>query len=155
MFTLLTVPPPSAKDTATGVLTTKDMATIKGQHLRIFLTDEELCVAQSTSCTIHLALEMAEDTTKDTDDDWIQNGLIFGDNTATAYTTEELISMLTAGLRVEVAFASASGTQNREEGDKMLTGTAILSDIQLTAQVDEVSTYSAKLTGTGDLTFVE
>ena len=143
------------------------MATIKGQHLRIFLTDEELCVAQSTSCTIHLALEIAEDTTKDTDDDWIQNepvgiswdgqidGLIFGDNTETAYTTEELISMLTAGLPVEVAFASASGTQNREEGDKMLTGTAILSDIQLTAQVDDVSTYSAKLTGTGDLTFVE
>ena len=52
------------------------MATIKGQNLRIFLADpnsqdDPACIAAATSCTAHIALQVQEDTTKDTEDDWL------------------------------------------------------------------------------------
>lgn len=46
------------------------MATIKGQNLRLFINN--LCVAAATNAQVHIALEVQEDSTKDTIDDWLQ-----------------------------------------------------------------------------------
>lgn len=50
------------------------MTTIKGQNLRILVTPDggtPRCIAAALQCTVHAALQLQEDTTKDTDNDWI------------------------------------------------------------------------------------
>ena len=50
------------------------MATIKGQNLRILVSQDGMtprCIAAALQCTVHAALQLQEDTTKDTDNDWI------------------------------------------------------------------------------------
>ena len=50
------------------------MATIKGQNLRIMIGEDEQdlqCIAASTNCQVHLALQIEEDTSKDDDSDWL------------------------------------------------------------------------------------
>lgn len=43
---------------------------IKGQNLRLYV--QNVCVAAATNAQVHLSLEVQEDSTKDTIDDWIQ-----------------------------------------------------------------------------------
>ena len=50
------------------------MATIKGQNLRILVSQDGMtprCIVAALQCTVHAALQLQEDTTKDTDNDWI------------------------------------------------------------------------------------
>ena len=145
------------------------MATIKGQNLRILIgedTDHLLCIAASTNSVIHLALEVQEDTTKDTEDDWIVQEpvginwdaqvdalvLIDAEDTGGVQANELVIGQVYT-LRFSQT-AGAAGEQNRDAitSNAQLTGTAILSDLQLNAQNQDVASYSAKFTGTGDLT---
>lgn len=146
------------------------MATIKGQNLRVLLSEDGTtanlaCVAASTNCVVHLALDVQEDTTKDTEDDWIINepvginwdaqvdALVLLDDEETAITADSLVVGHVYLLRFSQT-AGAAGEQNRDAiaSKAQLTGSAILSDLQLTAQVGDVATYSAKFTGTEDLT---
>lgn len=145
------------------------MATIKGQNLRILIgedTDHLRCIAASTNSVIHLALEVQEDTTKDTEDDWIIQEpvginwdaqvdalvLIDAEDTGGVQANELVIGQVYT-LRFSQT-AGAAGEQNRDAitSNAQLTGTAILSDLQLNAQNQDVASYSAKFTGTGDLT---
>ena len=146
------------------------MATIKGQNLRILLTPDGdvshlKCVAASTNCQLHATLEVQEDTTKDTDDDWIPkepiglswdvtvDALIVIDNQETGITAKDLIVGALYKLRFSQT-AGASGEQNRDAvtNGLQLTGDAVLSDLQLTAQNQDESVFTAKFTGHGDLT---
>ena len=43
---------------------------IKGQNLRLYV--QNICVAAATNAQVHVSLEVKEDSTKDTIDDWIQ-----------------------------------------------------------------------------------
>ena len=143
------------------------MATIKGQNLRILLGDDAqhlACVAAATSCQVHLALQVEEDTTKDTVDDFIQqepvginwdtqvDALVLLDNEETGVTADLLQVGRVYLLRFSQT-AGAAGQQNRDaiDSDIRFTGYAILNDLQLTAQSGDVSTYTARFTGTGDI----
>ena len=143
------------------------MATIKGENLRILMgpdTSHLTCLAASTNCVVHLALQVEEDTTKDTDDDWIINepvginwdaqvdALVLIDSEDTGITVNELTVGQVYVLRFSQT-ATTAGTQNRTPITNViqLTGSAILSDLQFNAQDQEISTYSARFTGTGDL----
>lgn len=143
------------------------MANIKGENLRVLLGDDDqhlACVAASTSCQIHLALQVEEDTTKDTDDDWIiqepvginwdaqVDALIVIDDTETGITADELQVGRVYRLRFSQT-AGAAGEQNRDVVDNLLqfTGNAILTDLQLTAQNQDESVFTAQFTGQGDL----
>ena len=143
------------------------MADIKGQNLRVLLGDDDqhlACVAASTNCQVHLSLEMQEDTTKDTDDDWIPmepvginwdvsvDALVLLDNEETGITVNSLQIGRVYRLRFAQT-AGATGEQNRDAIANVLqlTGNAILSDLQLTAQNQDESQYTAKFTGHGDL----
>ena len=143
------------------------MANIKGENLRVLLGDDDqhlACVAASTSCQIHLALQMEEDTTKDTDDDWIiqepvginwdaqVDALIVIDDTETGITADSLQVGRVYRLRFSQT-AGAAGEQNRDVVDNLLqlTGNAILTDLQLTAQNQDESVFTAQFTGQGDL----
>ena len=143
------------------------MADIKGQNLRVLLGDDDehlACVAASTNCQVHLSLEMQEDTTKDTDDDWIPmepaginwdaqvDALVLLDDEETGITADSLQVGRVYRLRFAQT-AGATGEQNRDAVANVLqlTGNAILSDLQLTAQNQDESQYTAKFTGHGDL----
>lgn len=145
------------------------MATIKGQNLRVLVgTDDEhlKCIAASTNSVIHLALEVQEDTTKDVEDDWVTNEPVGIDWDAQVDalviidaedTGGNQLSDLQVGQVYVLRFsqtAGATGEQNRDAVANVmqLTGNAILSDLQVNANNQDFSTYSAKFTGTGDLT---
>lgn len=54
------------------------MAIIKGQNLRILIgsTGSEKCIAKAQSCTIHLAMNVQESSTKDDTDGWVRNEIV-------------------------------------------------------------------------------
>lgn len=123
------------------------------------------CIAASTNSVIHLSLEVQEDTTKDTEDDWIMQEpvginwdaqvdalvLIDAEDTGGVQANELVVGQVYT-LRFSQT-AGAAGEQNRDAitSNTQLTGTAILSDLQLNAQNQDVASYTAKFTGTGDL----
>ena len=132
-------------------------------------TDHLQCVAASTSCTLHCALQVQEDTTKDTVGDWIEQepvglnwdvqveALVFSDDDEEYRPGAINADQLQVGRVYMLRFtrtAGASGEQNRDAvADGMqYTGSAILSDLQINSQNAELTTYTAKFTGTGDLT---
>ena len=146
------------------------MATIKGQNLRILLTDEDettpvaRCVAASTNCQVHLALQIEEDTTKDDDDAWIHkvpvginwdasvDALVVIDDEETAATVNDL----QVGRVYTLTFtqtAGASGQHNRDAIDSaiQLTGPAILNDLQINSQNQDEAVYTAQFQGCGEL----
>lgn len=49
------------------------MATIKGQNLRLLVGSPIRCIAKAQSCTLHLAMEVQESSTKDDVDGWVRN----------------------------------------------------------------------------------
>ena len=137
------------------------MATIKGQNLRVMVGDDTehlQCIAASTNCTLHCALQMQEDTTKDTVDDWdVQDeALVISDDDEEYRPGAKNIDQLQVGRVYQLRFtrtAGASGEQNRDAvADAMqFTGYAILSDLQITSQNAEIATAHAQFTGTGEL----
>jgi len=141
------------------------MATIKGQNLRILLHQpaslvRPACIAAATSCTAHIALQLQDDSNKDDDNDWVQQepvgvnwevdveALVVNDGEG-GYTVDELI----VGNEYDVKFSRTLGTMNRTTTNSRvnMTGTAILSDLTINAQVGNIATYTAKLTGNGEL----
>ena len=147
------------------------MATIKGENLRVMLgddTDHLQCVAASTNCTMHCALQVQENTTKDTVDDWIEQepvglnwdvqveALVISDDDEEYRQGAKNIDQLQVGRVYQLRFtrtAGASGEKNRDAvADAMqFTGFAILSDLQITSQNAEIATARAQFTGTGEL----
>lgn len=141
------------------------MATIKGQNLRIFLhepgsLERPACIAAATSCTAHIALQVQEDTTKDSENDWIENepvgvnwevdveALVVNDDEG-GYTVDQLI----VGNEYDVNFSRTLGTMNRTATNSSVNmrGNAILSDLTINAQAGNIATYTAKFTGNGGL----
>lgn len=141
------------------------MATIKGQNLRILLHQpaslvRPACIAAATSCTAHIALQLQDDSNKDEDNDWVKQepvgvnwevdveALVVNDGEG-GYTVDELI----VGNEYDVKFSRTLGTMNRTTTSSSvnMTGTAILSDLTINAQAGNIATYTAKLTGNGEL----
>ncbi len=147
------------------------MATIKGENLRVMVGDDIdhlQCIAASTNCTMHCALQVQEDTTKDTVDDWIEQepvglnwdvqveALVISDDDEEFRQGAKNIDQLQVGRVYQLRFtrtAGAAGEQNRDavEDAMQFTGFAILSDLQITSQNAEIATARAQFTGTGEL----
>ena len=147
------------------------MATIKGENLRVLVGDDPdhlQCIAASTNCVMHAAVQVEEDTTKDTDDDWIEKepvginwdvqveALVISDDDTEYLTGAHAIEQLQVGLVYALRFsrtAGAAGEQNRDAVADAIqfTGSAILSDLQITSQNAEVATARAQFTGVGEL----
>lgn len=147
------------------------MATIKGENLRVMLgddTDHLQCIAASTNCTMHCALQVQEDTTKDNVDDWLEQepvglnwdvqveALVISDDDDEYRPGAKNIDQLQVGRVYQLRFtrtAGAAGEQNRDavEDAMQFTGFAILSDLQITSQNADIATARAQFTGTGEL----
>lgn len=57
------------------------------------------------------------------------------------------------GQAVTVQFGTTNGTMNREADTQLLEGTAIVSDISVTAQNRALGTWTVQLSGSGELAF--
>ena len=130
--------------------------------------DHLQCIAASTNCTMHCALQVQEDTTKDNVDDWLEQepvglnwdvqveALVISDDDDEYRPGAKNIDQLQVGRVYQLRFtrtAGAAGEQNRDavEDAMQFTGFAILSDLQITSQNADIATARAQFTGTGEL----
>lgn len=135
------------------------MATVKGQNLRLFIAG--VVVAASKQCDLNVRLDVQENSTKDDTGDWASqmvarvswelraNGVVTVDPDRN--DAASLVDRI--GDTVQVQLALASGTQNSVKGEILLTGEAIISDVQITAANREDSVYQVTLTGQSNMLF--
>ena len=145
------------------------MATIKGQNFRVLQgidADSLKCIAASTSCAVHVSMQLEENTNKDVESDWITqeptslawdvqvDALVLGGDTTDTGATP--ITELVVGRTYVLKFSrtlGAAGEKNRDavNGEMTYIGQAILNDFTITAQNGSLSTAIAKFTGAADL----
>lgn len=140
------------------------MSTIKGQNLRILVGGK--CVAMATSCTFHVSAQLEDSSTKDSVGDWQEQevtGLSWDAQTDSLVTLEDngtngelpqdLLGLIISKTKVTITFDQTAGTNNRVAQNSAIkrTGDAYVTDVTITAQNRQNSTFSAKLTGTGPL----
>ena len=140
------------------------MSTIKGQNLRILVGGK--CVAMATSCTFHVSAQFEDSSTKDSVGDWQEQevtGLSWDAQTDSLVTLEDngtngelpqdLLGLIISKTKVTITFDQTAGTNNRVAQNAAIkrTGEAYVTDVTITAQNRQNSTFSAKLTGTGPL----
>lgn len=140
------------------------MSTIKGQNLRLFVNSK--CIAMSTSAQFHISASLEDSSTKDSTGDWQEQevtGLSWDcscdslvtltDNGTNGELPQDLLSLIINKTLVTVTFDQTAGTNNRTGQNAAIkrTGSAYVTDINITAQNRANSTCSIKLTGTGAL----
>lgn len=140
---------------------------VKGQNVRLFVEQNgvELCIAATSTCTLHIAADLSETTTKDSTGDWKEqetNGkswdasadmMLVIDQTETALTGIDLSDMV--GEKVKVRLNITEGTKNRVIAAGLKEGYAIINDWSLDAPNRDNSTVKVQLQGTGPLVRVQ
>lgn len=140
------------------------MGTIKGQNLRVMVGGK--CIAMATSCQIHIGTQLEDASTKDSTGDWQEQevtGLNWDATTDSLVTLEDngtngelpqdLMSLIINKTLVTLTFDQTAGTNNRVGQNSVIkrSGTAYLTDYNLTAPNRQNSTLNCKFTGTGPL----
>lgn len=145
----------------------------KGQFVRLFLSSDNTTapaavIAAARSLSIHVSLQLESATTKDTPGSWdIQeptglsydistSALVRGNDTITsAVAAKDLASIediYEAGTPVKWKIANTSGANNRTASSTIVSGSCLLTSLQITANNRSNATYQATLTGYGDYT---
>lgn len=140
------------------------MATIKGQNLRIMVGNK--CIAMATSCTLHIAAQTEDSSTKDDANDWASSevtGLSWDTSTESLVTLTDngtngelpadLFTAMINKTKLTLTFDVTNGTNNRIGTNSALkkTGQAYLTDLSVSAPNRQNSTISAQFTGSGPL----
>ena len=145
------------------------MSTIKGQNLRLFVTDGSSlkCIAAATSCTVHVAANVEDSSTKDSEGNFTENevtgfswdmstdALLMNDaSDTTGESGADILTLMLKGQPIVAKWqetTGASGTQNRtaKDGGIGRKGSVIIADYSITAGNRANSTYTVQFTGTG------
>ena len=140
------------------------MGIIKGQNLRVMVGGK--CIAMATSCQIHIGTQLEDSSTKDSTGDWQEQevtGLNWDATTDSLVTLEDngtngelpqdLMSLIINKTLVTLSFDQTAGTNNRVGQNSVIkrSGSAYLTDYNLTAPNRQNSTLNCKFTGTGPL----
>ena len=140
------------------------MGTIKGQNLRVMVGVK--CIAMATSCQFHVAAQMEDASTKDSEGDWQEQeitGLSWDAQTESLVTLEDngtngelpqdLLSLMINKTQVTLTFDQTAGANNRVGQNSVIkkSGNAWISDIQITAANRQNSTVTVQFQGTGAL----
>lgn len=140
------------------------MGTIKGQNLRVMVGGK--CVAMATSCQIHIGTQLEDASTKDSTGDWQEQevtGLNWDATTDSLVTLEDngtngelpqdLMSLIINKTKVTLTFDQTAGTNNRVGQNSVIkkSGSAFISDVQITAANRQNSTVTVQFQGTGPL----
>ena len=143
----------------------------KGQFVRLFLgsdntTTPAKVIAFSKQLQVHVSLQMEDATTKDTEGNWqiqeptglsydiTSNALVRGGDTITsqvqAQGLSEIEAIFEAGTPVKFQIANVSGTNNRTKGAVIMSGSVIVSQLEIQAQNRTNAQYSTTLNGYGE-----
>jgi hypothetical protein len=140
------------------------MGIIKGQNLRVMVGGK--CIAMATSCQIHVGTQLEDSSTKDSVGDWQEQevtGLNWDVTTDSLVTLEDngtngelpqdLLSLIINKTLVTLSFDTTAGANNRVGQNSVIkrSGSAYLTDYNLTAPNRQNSTLNCKFTGTGPL----
>ena len=140
------------------------MATIKGQNLRVMVGGK--CIAMATSCQFHIGTTLEDSSTKDSTGDWqeqevtglnwdasTESLVTLTDNGSSGEVPSDILSLIINKTLVTLTFDTTSGTNNREAQNSALkkSGSAYVTDVNISAQNRQNSTLSVKFTGTGAL----
>jgi hypothetical protein len=121
----------------------------------------------ATSCTFHVSAQLEDSSTKDSVGDWQEQevtGLSWDAQTDSLVTLEDngtngelpqdLLGLIISKTKVTITFDQTAGANNRVGQNSAIkrTGEAYVTDVTITAQNRQNSTFSAKFTGTGPLT---
>ena len=121
----------------------------------------------STAATFHVSTSLEDSSTKDSVGDWQEQevtGLSWDAQTDSLVTLEDngtngelpqdLFDIIINKTKVTLTFDQTSGANNRVAQNSAIkrTGEAYITDVTITAQNRQNSTFSAKFTGTGPLT---
>jgi hypothetical protein len=124
------------------------------------------CIAMATSCQIHVGTQLEDSSTKDSVGDWQEQevtGLNWDVTTDSLVTLEDngtngelpqdLLSLIINKTLVTLSFDTTAGANNRVGQNSVIkrSGSAYLTDYNLTAPNRQNSTLNCKFTGTGPL----
>lgn len=140
------------------------MGVIKGQNLRITIGGK--FVAFSTSCTVHISLNLEESSTKDSTNNSTEqtptgiswdvscDALFSVDADTTGQNGVDALDLVLAQQKVQVQFEPTQGEKNRVPvvGGVVYSGSAWVNDCSVTAANRTNTSYSIQLTGDGPLT---
>jgi predicted secreted protein len=119
-------------------------------------------VAHSTSCSLSVSADLPDATTKSSGG-WANqiaglrswslttDGLTTVEPTSTNYSVGDIFSALNGRATVTVKFTTANGS-TPIVGDLIWSGSAFVESLDITADMESPSTYSASFTGFGQLT---
>lgn len=145
----------------------------KGQFVRLFLSSDNSAapaavIAACKQMSLHVSLSMEDSTTKDTEGEWqIQEPTQLNydiSTTALVRSGETISSSVTGkgladletiyenGTPVKWLIANTSGANNRTKGSVICSGSALISQLQISAQNKQNATYTAQLQGYGAYT---
>lgn len=140
------------------------MGTIKGQNLRVMMAGK--CIAMATSCQFHISAQLEDSSTKDSTGDWQEQEVVglswdaqtdalvtLTDNGSNGELVTDLMSVMINKTPVTLTFDQTAGTNNRTGQNATIkrSGSAYISDIQITAQNRQNSTFTVQFQGTGAL----
>lgn len=145
----------------------------KGQFVRLYLSSDNTAapaavIAAAKQLSLHVSLSLEDSTTKDTEGEWtIQEptalnydisttALVRSGETITstvgAKGLTDLETIYEAGTPVKWLIANTSGANNRTKGSVIASGSALISQLQISAQNKQNATYTAQLQGYGAYT---
>ena len=139
------------------------MGVIKGQNLRLLIGGK--CVAFSTSCTVHVSLNLEESSSKDSTNNFTEqtptgiswdmscDALYSVDADATGVNAISALDTVLAQAKVQVQFEQTQGEKNRVAvtGGAVYSGYAWVNDISINAANRQNTSYTIQLTGDGQL----
>lgn len=142
---------------------------VKGQNIRLYLSEDTQFVAGATSLTVNIQLDMQDASTKDTTNGWeapepvgiswdvSTDALVYDDDPVTGTTGGSLLADMispllaapenTGGMEADVCMAD--GSNNRTKGSSLISGMVIPTGMTINAQNRQNATYTAQFTGLG------
>jgi predicted secreted protein len=145
----------------------------KGQFVRLFLSSDNTAtpaavIAAARTLSLHVSLSLEQNSTKDTDGDWqtheptelnydiSTSALVRSGDTITsavgAKGLSDLETIYESSSPVKWQIANVSGDNQRTKGAVIVSGSCIVSQLQINSQVKQSATYQATLTGYGAYT---
>lgn len=145
----------------------------KGQFIRLFLGSDNTAtpaavIAYARSLSFHCSVSLEDSQTKDTVGDWVMQeptGLSFDISTSALVrsgdditsqvagkTLSDLQSIYEESAPVKFQIANVSGDNNRTKGSVIVSGSVVITALNIQAQDRNVVTYDATLNGYSDFT---
>ena len=124
------------------------------------------CIAMATSCTFHVSAQLEDTSTKDSTGDWQEQEVVglswdasteslvtLTDNGTNGELPQDLLSLIINKTLVTLSWDTTAGTNNRVGQNSVIkrSGTAYLTDYNLTAANRTNAQLNCKFTGTGAL----